>query len=59
MNLTDLYMKIFGTDQFLGINMGFWLSMAISVLVVLIQNLTFWTMKPRYLPSREDHNDDA
>ncbi len=45
-NWIALWMKIFGTTEFLGLNMGFWVSMAVVALIVIIMNVIFWSMKP-------------
>lgn len=49
MNWTHIYMKLFGTTEFFGINMGFWIAMGICILVVVGMNLVFWGMKPKKL----------
>ena len=46
MNWTALWMKIFGTSVWLGVDMGFWVSMGVTALIVIIMNLVFWNMKP-------------
>ena len=46
MNWTTLWMKLFGTTTWLGINMGFWVSMGVTALIVIVMNLVFWNMKP-------------
>ncbi len=43
----SLWMNLFGTTELLGLNMGFWASMALVAFIVLIQNIVFWTMKPK------------
>lgn len=45
-NWISLWMKIFGTTEFFGLNMGFWVSMAVVALIVIIMNVVFWSMKP-------------
>lgn len=47
MNWTNLWLKLFGTTELLGLNMGFWVAMAAVVVVVLLMNVVFWGMKPR------------
>lgn len=47
MNLTNLWMQLFGTTTWLGLDMDFWVSMAIVTLIVVIQNIVFWSMKPK------------
>lgn len=46
MNWVNLWMKLFGTTEFLGLNMGFWISMAVVALIVILMNVVFWSMKP-------------
>ena len=45
-NWQALWFKLFGTNEFLGLNMGFWVGMAVVVLIVIIMNVVFWSMKP-------------
>ena len=47
MNWVNLWMKLFGRTEFLGLNMGFWVSMAVVVLIVILMNVVFWSMKPK------------
>lgn len=42
----ELWMNLFGRTQWLGINMGFWVGLAAVLLVVLVMNVVFWSMKP-------------
>ena len=46
MNWSNLWISIFGTTEWAGINIGFWLSMSISLLITIIMNVVFWSMKP-------------
>ena len=46
-NWNKIWMKLFGTTEWLGLNMGFWVSMAVVVLIVIIMNLVFGGMKPQ------------
>lgn len=41
-----IWMKLFGTNEWLGLNMGFWVGMAVVTLIVIVMNLIFWSMKP-------------
>lgn len=52
MSLTDIYMRMFGTTQLWGIDLGFYFTMLIVVLIVIAQNIVFWSMKGR--PSSGD-----
>ena len=47
MNWNELWMTVFGTTQWLGIDLGFWVSMAVVALIVVVMNAVFWGMKPR------------
>lgn len=46
MNFAKLWLSLFGTTTWLGIDIGFWVSMGISVLVAVLMNIVFWSMKP-------------
>ena len=46
-NWIALWMKMFGTTEFLGLNMGFWVSMAVVALIVIVMNIVFWGIKPK------------
>ena len=41
-----IWMTLFGTTEWMGLNIGFWVSMAAVVLIVIVMNLVFWGMKP-------------
>lgn len=45
-NLTNLWLKLFGTSDFWGVNIGFWISMMVCLIVVIVMNTVFWSMKP-------------
>jgi len=36
MNWKELWMTLFGTCEWLGLNMGFWVSMAVVLLIVIL-----------------------
>ena len=42
----NLWMSVFGTLDWHGLNMGFWVSMIVVALIVVVQNAVFWGMKP-------------
>ncbi len=44
---SELWMKLFGTDMWLGVDIGFWVAMAVILLVVIVENAIFWGMKPK------------
>lgn len=44
----NLWMKIFGATQWLGLDIGFWVSMGVVALIVVIMHVVFWgIMKPK------------
>lgn len=47
MNWKNIWMTLFGAADWLGLNMGFWVSMAVVALIVVVMNVVFWGMKPR------------
>lgn len=46
MNWTQIWIDLFGTTEWLGLNMGFWMANAAVLVVVIIMNVVFWNMKP-------------
>lgn len=53
MNWNNIWMTLFGTADWLGLNMGFWVSMAAVALIVITMNAAFWNMKPQRKDSDE------
>ena len=47
MKWMNLWIRLFGRGEFLGLNMGFWVSMAVVVMIVVAMNIIFWSMKVR------------
>lgn len=47
MNWKDIWMTLFGAADWLGLNMGFGVSMAVVALIVVVMNVVFWGVKPR------------
>ena len=47
MNWKDIWMTLFGTADLFGLNEGFWVSMAVVALIVVVMNAVFGGMKPR------------
>ena len=47
MNWNKIWMSLFGTFEWLGLNIGFWVSMAVVVIIVILINVVFWSMKPK------------
>ena len=51
MNWTKIWMTVFGTTTWMGLDMGFWVSMGISLLVAIAMVVVFWNTKP-YDPNK-------
>ena len=47
MNWNKIWMPLLGTCGGLGLNIGFWVSMAVVVIIVILMNVVFWSMKPK------------
>lgn len=47
MKWMNLWMKLFGTAELFGLNMGFWVAMAVVAAIVVLMNVIFWNMKPK------------
>ena len=47
MNWKEIWMTLFGTTEWLGLNIGFWVAMAVVLLIVIVMNVVFWSMKPK------------
>lgn len=47
MNWKELWISLWGTTEWLEIDMGFWIAMAIVMLIVIAMNVAFWRMKPQ------------
>ena len=47
MNWTNLWIKLFGTTKFMGLDMGFWVSIAVVIVVVILMNV----IKDKIFPS--------
>ena len=45
MNWKMIWLSLFKTTTWLGIDMGFWVSMSISLLVAILMNVVFWSLK--------------
>lgn len=46
MNWAQIWIDMFGTTEWLGLNMGLWVASAVVALVVIAMNAVFWNMKP-------------
>ena len=47
MNWKELWMTFFGTTEWLGLNIGFLMAMAVVLLIVIVMNVIFWSMKTK------------
>lgn len=47
MNFNNIWISLFGTTQWFGIDMGFWVSMFVCVVIVILMNVVFWGVKPK------------
>ena len=47
MNWKEILMTLFGTTEWLCLNIGFWVSMAVVIGIVILMNVVFWGMKPQ------------
>ena len=46
MNWTNLWLRLFGTTVWHGLDIGFWVSMGLSLLVAVLMVIVFWSAKP-------------
>lgn len=46
MNWNALWLKFFGSTEWLGLDYGFWISMLVVSVIVVVMNVAFWSMKP-------------
>ena len=51
MNWTNLWLHLFGTTNWLGLNLGFWVATGLVLLLVLLMNVVFWALPPRTSPA--------
>lgn len=47
MNWINIWMSFFGTTTLFGLDIGFWMSMAVVALIVILMNVMFWGIKPK------------
>lgn len=47
MNWATIWVNLFTTTSFLGIDIGFWIGMSVVLLIVILINVVFWSMKPK------------
>lgn len=53
MNWRKLWIHIFGTSTFMGLDMGFWVSLFVVVCIVILMNIIFWTIKPKNIHEKK------
>ena len=56
MNRKNIWMALFGTVGWFGLNMGFWVSVAAVTLTMVVMNVAFWGMQPRKKVTEELKN---
>ena len=42
MNWKEIWVSLFGDCEWLGLNIGFWVSMAVVIGIVILMNVVFW-----------------
>ncbi len=47
MNWSALWVKVFGTSSWLGLDMGFWMALLICLLVIFVMNVVVWSIHPK------------
>ena len=47
MNWKMIWLNVFHTTTWFGVDVGFWISMGISLLVAILMNVVFWSLKPK------------
>ncbi len=56
MNWAKIWMDLFGTTTLWGLDMGFWVSMGVVALIVILMNVIFWCLKPKKQNPNADKN---
>lgn len=51
--MMKLWIALFGMTELFGINIGFWAAMAAVLVIVIVMNIIFWTMKP--IDNKKNH----
>lgn len=41
---TSLWIHLFGTTHWLGLDIGFWVSISLCIVVVLLMNVVLWNL---------------
>ena len=47
MIMLSIWMDFLGMDTLFNLNMGFWVSMSAVIVLVILMNVIFWSMKPK------------
>lgn len=47
MDWNKIWLSLFGTTSLFDINMGFWVSLFFVILIVVMMNIVFWSLKPK------------
>lgn len=47
MTWSKLWMDLFGSTSFCGIDIGFWAALSAVLLIVILMNAVFWGIKPK------------
>ncbi len=58
MNWTKIWLDLFGTTTLWGIDMGFWVSLGVVALIVILMNAIFWSLKPKKQTPHADEKED-
>lgn len=45
MNWKEIWVSLFGGCEWLGLNIGFWVSMTVVIGIVILMNVVFWGME--------------
>ena len=53
MNWNEIWLTLFGTTEWLHLNIGFWVSMNVVLLMVILLHVIFWGRKPRVQQTAE------
>ena len=47
MNCDKLWLKLFDTTEWLGVDAAFWIMMTLVVIIVIAMNVIFWGLPPK------------
>lgn len=54
MSFRQLWIYLFGTSEWLGLDIGFYVSLGLVVLLIILMNIVFWSLKPLNPPTATD-----